>query len=200
MSLHRALAILPALISVGCIIPFAGPPARMDFGAAHAFRDDEQTGFHFDIGLHTASLGPETIPKSDLFDVGLGFTVDVDRDGTRGKGFYGSSEWFVLRRRWFRMGAGFRGEYLFAGPNWGSGAYARVSGEFYGMGSGTGQGNSSPGCGALVAWRGVPAAGFYVESGAQHLPDGREAFLATAGLSFRLPAMAGVLILLPGCH
>ncbi len=200
MGIRRTLAILPALLPAACIIPFAGPPARMDFGAAHAFRDDEQTGFHFDIGLHTASLGPEVIPKSDLFDVGVGFTVDVDHDGTRGKGFYGSGEWFVLRQRYFRIGAGLRGEYLFAGPSTGSGAYARVTGEFYGIGSGNGQGNASGGCGVLLAWRGVPAAGVYVESGGQHLPDGREAFVATAGLSFRLPAMAGIVILFPGCH
>ena len=138
----RVLAILAALIPVACVIPFAGPPARLDFGAAHAFRDDEPTAFHFAIGLHTASLGPEIIPKSDLFDVGPGFTVDVDHDGTRAKGFYGSGEWFVLRRKFFRMGAGIRGEYLFTGPNWGSGAYARVSGEFFAAGTGNGAADS----------------------------------------------------------
>ena len=65
MAITRVLAILAALIPVACVIPFAGPPARLDFGAAHAFRDDEPTAFHFAIGLHTASLGPEVIPKSD---------------------------------------------------------------------------------------------------------------------------------------
>jgi hypothetical protein len=203
MTAARALAILSALLPVACVIPFAGPPARLDFGAAHAFRDDEQTAFHFAIGLHTASLGPEVIPKSDLFDVGLGFTVDAEHGGTRAKGFYGSGEWFVLRRKFFRMGAGLRGEYLFTGPNWGSGAYARVSSEFFAAGTGNGAADSQggDGCGtALLAWRGVPATGVYVESGAQALPDGRQAFVATAGVSLRLPALAGLLIFFPGCH
>jgi hypothetical protein len=200
MAITRALAIAASLIPIACVIPFAGPPARLDFGAAHAFRDDEQTAFHFAIGLHSASLGPETIPRSDLFDVGLGFTVDADHDGTRGKGFYGSGEWFVVRRKYFRMGTGIRGEYLFTGPNWGSGAYARVSGEFFGSGTGSGDSHADGCTDMLLAWRGVPATGVYVESGAQHLPDGREAFVATAGVSLRLPALAGVLFMFPGCN
>jgi hypothetical protein len=199
-AIMSALALAPLLIASACVIPFAGPPARMDFGAAHAFRDDEPTGFHFAIGLHTASLGPETIPRSDLFDVGLGFTVDADHDGTRGKGFYGSGELFVLRRKYFRMGTGLRGEYLFTGANWGSGAYARVSGEFFATGTGSGDSHGN-GCSDMVlAWRGVPATGVYVESGAQHLPDGREAFVATAGVSLRLPALAGILFRFPGSN
>ena len=196
---HRGLAILPALISFSCIIPFAGPPARMDFGAAHAFRDDEQTGFHFAIGLHTASLGPETIPKSDLFDVGAGFTVDVDHDGTRGKGFYGSGEWFVMRRKWFRVGAGLRASTCSRGRT-GDPARTRACRESsteWDTATVTVTGTAAASCSLGAAFR---RRGSTSRAARQHLPDGREAFVATVGMSFRLPALAGILIIIPGCN
>ena len=100
-------------------------------------------------------------------------------------------------------GGGDPGRVPVHGTELGSGAYARVSSQFFAAGTGHGAGNSQggDGCGnALLAWRGVPATGIYVESGAQALPDGRQAFVATAGVSLRLPALAGLLIFFPGCH
>lgn len=193
------LALLPTLSLGACVLPYAVPPMRVDLGAAHAFRADEPTAFHFAAGLHTASLGAATIPKSDVFDIGVGFVLDHDEGGTRAKGMYGDGEWFLARRTHARLAAGIRGEALFSGPNTGSGAYVRLSGELFAAGSGVGQFQTDDNCSGVFRWGGVPATGLYVEAGAQHLPDGREAFVTTAGLSLRLPALAGVLLVLPGC-
>jgi hypothetical protein len=199
MKILQVLAVLPALALGACVLPYAVPPMRADFGAAHAFRADEPTAFHFAAGLHTASLGPETIPKSDVFDVGAGFVVDHDADGTRAKGIYGDGAWFLARATHARVAAGVRGEALFSGARWGSGAYARLSAELFSAGGGAGQFHTDDNCSGVYRWRGVPATGLYVEAGAQHLADGREAFVTTAGVSLRVPALAGVLLVLPGC-
>ncbi len=200
---RRGTHLLPLLLAAvveGCVLPYALPPTRMDFGAAHAFRDDEPTAFHFAAGLHTASLGPATIPKSNVVDIGAGFVLDGDREGIRSHGVYGEGSWFFLRGAHARLGAGIRGEALFSGDRWGSGAYARLSGELFTVGSGVGQVDSSDGCGnSIFRWGGVPATGVYVEAGGQHLPDGREAAVATAGLLIRLPAVAGLWFIFPGC-
>ena len=101
------------------------------------------------------------------------------------------------------MGAGIRGRVPVHGTELGLRCECARAGEFFAGGTGNGAADSQggDGCGtALLAWRGVPATGIDVESGGQALPDGREAFVATAGVSLRLPALAGPLIFFPGCH
>jgi len=183
----RLLLCLPALLPSACFIPLVSPPSRMDFGAAHDFGADDLTAFHYAIGLHTGSLDPEAFPKSDVFDLGAGFVIDADANGARSKGFYGGVDWFPVRRTSVRLGTGIRGEALTKGPNWGSGAFARLSGELFMSGHGTGSGCS------FMLWRGAVGTAIFVEAGGQHLADGRDAFVATAGLSLRLPAMVGLL-------
>jgi hypothetical protein len=185
-----------ALSASACAVPYAVPPMQADLGAARAFRADEPTAFHLAAGVHSASLGPATIPKSDVIDIGVGYVLDV-RHGVRDQGLYGEGAWFFVRREHVRLAAGVRGEALLAGPNVGSGLYARLSGELFTVGAGSGHDPGSL-CGAgIFRWGGVPGTGVYLEAGGQHLPDGREAVVATAGLSIRLPAAAGVLLPVP---
>jgi hypothetical protein len=197
-----ALSILVLAAASGCALPYALPPAQVDIGADRAFRADEPTAFHLAAGVHAASLGPATIPRSDAVDIGVGYVLDRDHQRVRDQGVYGEAAWFFVRRPHVRLAAGVRGEALFSGAGYGSGAYARLAGELFAQGSGAGEVDSSKGggCnGGSFRWGGVPATGLYVEAGGQHLPDGREAVVATAGLTVRIPAVAGILLLLPGC-
>ena len=194
------LSLTLAVMAGGCVLPYAFPPAQVDLGAARAFRADEPTAFHLAAGVHSASLGPATIPKSDVVDIGIGYVLDHDHKGVRDQGVYGEGSWFFMRRPHVRMAAGIRGEALLAGTTWGTGAYARLSGEFFGVGAGEGHINPDNGCGgSIFRWGGVPATGVYVEAGGQHLPDGREAVVATAGVTLRIPAIAGLVLAFPGC-
>jgi hypothetical protein len=105
---------------------------------------------------------------------------------------------FLLRREHTRMGLGLRGEYLIADGSGGGGLYGRFTLEAFGVGrgSGTGDGNCSA---TSFAWRGAPGTALYAEAGGQMLPGGQTAFVSTAGISVRLPGVAGLLFMVPGC-
>jgi hypothetical protein len=190
----RLLALL-SLLASGCILPYAVPPARLDFGGAHVMHGGNV--FHFAAGLHTASAG-EIVPHSDRFDAGIGVVLNAQQGGLRDHGFYAGGDYFLRRREHTRIGLGARGEYLIDDGISGGGLYGRLTLEAFnaGNGGGSGQGNCSA---TSFAWRGAPGTALYAEAGGQMLPDGRTAFVSTAGLSIRLPAVAGLLFMVPGC-
>ena len=201
--MHRTALLGAAFASLlgaaGCVIPYAVPPMRMDLAGAHRITGEDRNAFHFTAGVHAASLGPRAISRADTFDVGVGYVVDKDAHGLRDQGLYGEASWFFFRREHVRMSAGARGEMLFSGDRTGTGLYARVSSEVFTVGSGSGVSDDDRCSSNAMAWYGVPGTALYAEAGAQHLPDGREAAVVTAGLSLRLPAVAGLLMIVPGC-
>lgn len=190
----RLVALL-SLLASGCILPYAVPPSRLDFGGAHVMHGGNV--FHFAAGVHTASAG-DIVPHSDRFDAGIGVVLNAQQGSLRDHGFYLEGDYFLRRREHTRIGLGMRGEYLMDDGAFGSGLYGRVTLEAFGRGGGGGTGEGNCGSTSFV-WRGAPGTALYVEAGGQTLPDGNAAFVSTAGLSIRLPALAGLLFMVPGC-
>jgi len=90
-------------------------------------------------------------------------------------------------------------EYLFADAGPGVGVFGRVAGELFTVGKGSGY-TSSRCSASTIVWTGSPAIGLYAEAGGQSVAGGRKTFATTVGLTFRLPAAAGVLFLSPNCN
>ena len=61
--------------------------------------------------------------------------------------------------------------------------------------SGRDFGADGAGCGFVAGIaHGIAGAGLFVESGARVAPDGTTSFIATAGVSLRLPAVLGIAV------
>jgi hypothetical protein len=191
------ITLLASFAASGCVLPFAVPPLTTDLGGARIIQGGTGNVFHLSTGLHSASF--EAIPRSDVLDIGVGYALDADGTGLRDQGVYGEGAWFVMRRPHARIAPGGRGELLFSKGRTGGGLFARVSAEIFTSVDGDGQSNDPCGT-AFYHWAGIPSTGLYAEAGVQYLPEGRTSFVTTGGLTFRLPAIAGFALLLPGCH
>jgi len=193
------LVVAAALLAMGCVLPYAVPPSRVDVGGAHVLHGGEGNVFHLAAGVHSAAMGPG-VPRSDAVDVGVGYVLDAGQGGLRDQGAYGEASWFFLRSEHRRLSVGSRAELLRSGGETGGGLYARIGGEIFTTGGGAGASEADNGCGTnFFRWRGVPGTGFYAEAGAQHLPDRRTSYVATAGLSIQLPGIIGFFLVMPDC-
>lgn len=211
MLAHRSWLVLPAVgvLNSGCILVGAAPPGRLDIGPALIVADNKPIpSARFTVGSHLASVLKEPLP----FDVGLGYTLktgkiedpasespDTESDVKYFHGFYLEGQYgFPLGSYdWSRAWVGVRGEFI-EGVR-GGGVVARGSWEAstYVEGDAAGAKGTSAGAAAVGGRIGL---GVFLESGYQLLPVGDatfDAYMITAGISFRFPAFAAAGIAFP---
>jgi hypothetical protein len=186
------------------------PPSRTDVGTMVAKPTGEiQTGFRVSTGAHWASA---THDKLVDYDVGAGYVYerseasggDITDKHTSGDapdtsnvahGGYLSLERVLSRslRNKQRTWLGMRVEYLDGKDDSKSSisALARINWEVFGHVEGAGASDTNCG-GAFGIGYGTAAVGFYGEAGARRSLEGDASFVATLGLSIRLPFLAGV--------
>jgi len=223
-----ALALVPPL-TAGCVAG-ALPPSKTDVGElAIAGGGRLASGLRVATGVHWASGSMRRDTSFDVGggyiyqriaadDAAAGGSAASERDGERAGGLISEDmrpaeyvEWHggylevahtIDRGGAHRSWLGARGELMLQAPDARRatvGAYARAAWELFSPHEGVGA--FADGCvgGAGVA-HGTLGLGVYVESGAQWSEDQGTALVATAGLSIRLPFVAGfVFDLCPGC-
>ncbi len=191
------LAVLLVALLPACL-PYALPPGQAEIGLARHASGDRGTIAHLTAGVHSASI-PTLVDKP--MDFGIGYGVDLygakegETSTVRTHGLYGEASRYVVRRPFWRVSVGGRGEMLFGGGEIGWGALARGAIESFqevqGLPSSASLCDIHGGAGAL-------GIGVYTESGYEHLPSGVHAWITTAGLTFRWPFAYGVLVY--GCQ
>lgn len=196
---------LPACVAGGL------PPSVTDVGSTvQAPTGELRTGLRFSSGAQWASA---TTRADQDFDVGIGYVYeriegeagdirdqssgDYELDGVRSsQGAYLSFSGVLARNpvEHHRTWLGVRAEFLHAseadgGPS--LNLLARGSWEIFGPA--VGAGGTSDACGLAVgAAYGTIGLGVYLEAGARRSLEGEAAFVSTAGVSLRLPALWGM--------
>jgi hypothetical protein len=197
------LAILVVGIS-GCVIPFAIPPMKGEIGGATRVGrggegDRSASALHAAVGTHLAS---GTTSTRQRFDVGAGYLYEGTRE-TATHGAYLDAAVFIDRTRSTRTSVGVRGEARWLDEGHAAAAKLRIDTELYAGGQSDFSGSDK--CGSIGgSWIGTTAIGVFVEGGRVWAPDraamsGGDAWVATAGVSLRLPTALGVWIGIPGC-
>lgn len=190
----------------GCIIPFVTPPLKGEIGGAtrigRATKLDEMetrsgnSALHAAVGTHIASA---SLKGNDRFDIGGGWTMEKTKDAMS-NGLYVDTSWFIDRARMSRTSVGVRGELRTIGDEYGGAAKLRIDTELFT--SGVSKFDSDDRCGSSVGtFYGTTAIGVFVEAGRAWAPEmaGGDAWVATAGVTVRLPMAAGVWIGNPWC-
>ncbi len=186
--------------ATGCIVPFAIPPLKADLGAAtpvahvNAPTEPARSGvaMHVAVGVSAASGSPNT----DLpFDVGAGALVETSGEGAMVKGGYAEGAMFVLRNGPKRLSVGGRVEVRDTALGLVMATKARIEAEVVVPGSGSFEGHDRTAIAAGV-YHGSPGIGLYAEAGPAWTPEGA-AFVASAGVSVRIPSALGVYIGMP---
>lgn len=175
-------------------MPYGIPPLRGEAGGA-TFVGQHTPALHLAGGSAIAS---GRTSHDQAFDVGAGGFVDVTAAGANVRGIYVDTSLFIDHGEVSRTSVGVRGELRFANGEGGAGAKLRIDHELFRTITGSFSGDDR--CGFTTGnYYGAAAIGFYSEAGRVWQPDGVAAWTATAGLSFRLPAVLGVSIGIPGC-
>jgi hypothetical protein len=199
--------VLVLVFASGCIIPFVTPPLKGEIGGAtrigRATRVDEMeqrgegSSLHAAAGTHLAS---GTMTDRQKFDVGAGWTFEKTKD-TTSNGVYLDTSWFIDRASFSRTSVGTRGEVRWLGD--GAKAYAaklRIDAELFSAGAN--KFDSEDKCGSSSGTHyGTTAIGVFVEAGRVWAPEmsGGDAWVATAGITLRLPSSVGVWVGIPWC-
>jgi hypothetical protein len=208
----RTVAVLALLQLGGGCLPFALPPSRTDVGLSTVQGSAGGTsGLRVQSGVHLASGAS----GDDLgYDVGVGLIREVSpptangdavlmsREPPRGagprSGGYLEIARAIARSSSRRTWVGLRAEYLESqdrdvASDASVGVGARIGWELFAPVSASG--GELAGCGGVAGVaHGTAAVGVFAESGARRLPDGTIAFVATAGLSLRVPTVAGFVV------
>ena len=202
------LRLAPLLLATGCIIPFATPPLKGEIGGStrvgratrldgDEMRTASSSALHASAGTHVASA---TLTNKQRFDVGAGWTMERTKD-SMSNGVYLDTAWFIDRGGYARTSVGARGEvrWLDGGAH-GAAAKLRIDTELFT--SGTTDFDSETKCGSSTGtYLGTTAIGVFVEAGRAWAPEmnGGNAWVATAGVTIRLPSSVGVWIGIPWC-
>ncbi|HEY5938073.1 MAG TPA: hypothetical protein VIU61_25660 [Kofleriaceae bacterium] len=179
--------------SAGCIIPWATPPIRGEVGATtRVAREARGADIQAAIGTHLASASTnERIPV----DVGVGYLYDGSDGGSHGG--YLDGALFVDRFWHGRTALGMRGEVRSTPMGIGYAGKLRLDFELAGAVDQPFEADGN--CGSSSGHHyGTSGVGVFVETGRAWLP-GDDAWIATAGLTVRLPGTAGVWVGIPGC-
>ena len=212
------LALLAALaIDTGCAAGVL-PPSRTDVGTTVIAGSGQiESGLRFSTGAHLAS---GSIRRDAPLDIGAGYVFqrvarspvssearalasagagpvedagDAD-DHADAQGAYVEFAHTIDRGSGHRSWMGARGEILARdaadGVHTSAGAYARLAWELFTPSRGAGVYAEGCGAGAGFAY-GTAGLGLFVEAGTQFTEGERAAFVATAGLSLRLPLVGG---------
>lgn len=186
------------------------PPSRTDIGTTMIKPTGEaRSGLRFSTGAHLASASSD---EAEDYDFGAGYVYErteapggditdkhvagEKRAGAQvSQGAYLSVERVLNRSKSThqRTWLGMRAEYLHASEEDGGptlSALARLNWEVYGHVEGAG--STTTNCGSAIGFGfGTAGLGFYAEGGARRSLDGDASFVATVGLSLRLPFLAG---------
>lgn len=187
------LTLIIATISTGCV--FGIPPSRTEVGWAGG---DQQPGrTRFATGASLTSIAPAEATRLEL-GVGLLYeSGDEGRMAPATRGPYADVGVAVFRNSYSRLIVGLRGERRWQDHDMHYATKLRVDLEAFSRGSGPFSGAGQ--CGVVSgAWSGMRGIGVYAEAGAAWMP-GDPTWLATAGVTVRLPAAGGVMIGVPGC-
>lgn len=194
------------MLATGCIIPFATPPLKGEIGGAtrvgRATRIDGEeprgaSSLHAAVGSHVAS---GTMSGKQKFDVGAGWTMEKTKD-SMSNGVYLDTSWFIDRENISRTSVGARGEFRWLDQGNAAAAKLRIDTELFTTGSRDFDNDDSCGNSSGTTF-GTTAIGLFVEAGRVWGPEmsGGNAWVATAGVTFRLPTSVGVWIGIPwGC-
>lgn len=197
------LGLLLCVLPGGCIVPYATPPLQAEVGAvstttptAGATSEHRAPGpaVHVAAGAHLAS-GLQRTP----LDVGAGWVFERADNSSRHGGYLGTS-WFFERSGGARTAIGVRGELLTGISGRKLAAKLRIDHELMRRVSSPFKGDSR--CGVSAGrFHGTAAIGVFAEAGRTWLPDGQTAFVATTGISVRVPSSVAVWIGIPfpGC-
>jgi hypothetical protein len=197
-------ALVVLMLAGGCIIPFATPPLKGEIGGAtrigRAARIDGEaqssSALHAAVGTHLAS---GTMTGKQKFDVGAGWTFEKTAD-TMSNGLYLDSALFIDRASSSRTSVGARGEVRWLDEGKAAAAKLRIDSELFG--AGTSDFESDDSCGSSSGkYYGTTAIGVFVEAGHVWAPEmsGGNAWVATAGVTVRLPSAVGVWVGIPWC-
>ena len=208
------LRLAPLLLATGCIIPFATPPIKGEIGGAtraswpaaepkSATRLDgdemktaSSSALHASAGSHLASA---TLTNRQRFDVGAGWTMERTKD-SMSNGVYLDTAWFIDRGGYARTSIGARGEFRWIDGGHGAAAKLRIDTELFKAGQSDFESDTK--CGSSSGQHiGTTAIGVFVEAGRAWAPEmsGGNAWVATAGVTIRLPSSVGVWIGIPWC-
>jgi hypothetical protein len=202
------LRLAPLLLATGCIIPFATPPIKGEIGGAtrvgratrldgDEMRTASSSALHASVGAHVASA---TLSNKQRFDVGTGWTMERTKDAMS-NGVYLDTSWFIDRGGHARTSIGARGEFRWLDDGAkGAAAKLRIDTELFK--AGTSDFESDTKCGSTAGQHiGTTAIGVFVEAGRAWAPEmsGGDAWVATAGVTVRLPSAVGVWIGIPWC-
>ena len=186
------LRFAPLMLVSGCIVPFATPPMRGEVGAAS--QSSAPTTVHVAVGTHVASA---TMSGGQRFDLGLGYLFEPAGDATT-QGAYFDVAWFTERLERTRTSLGMRNELRWTAMGQGFASKLRIDTELFSAGSAKFEGDDS--CGTMAGNRyGTAAIGLYAEAGRAWMPEGGSGWIATAGITARLPSTVGVWIGIPWC-
>ncbi len=194
------LVLAVATSAAGCIVPFATPPLKGEIGASSRIgHEDERnsSSLHAAVGTHLAS---GTRSRSQSFDVGGGWTFEKTAD-TMSNGAYLDGAWFLDRLGSRRTSLGGRGEVRrldLGATAWA--AKLRIDTELFTSGVSDFKGEDR--CGTMAGnYYGTTAIGLFVEAGKVWSPEmaGGDAWVATAGITLRIPSAVGVWIGIPWC-
>ncbi|HTL37679.1 MAG TPA: hypothetical protein VL326_31325 [Kofleriaceae bacterium] len=182
------LTLIIAAALPGCL--FAAPPTRTEVGWALGGGEPSRT--RVATGAHLASIAPA---ESTRIDLGVGVLYESG-DNTQmapsTKGPYADVGVAVVRNRFARVFVGLRGERRWQAHEMHYGTKLRVDAEFFSHSSGPFSGAGE--CGVVSgAYAGNTGLGAYVEAGAAWLP-GDPTWIATTGVTVRLPGFAGIAI------
>ena len=186
------------------------PPSRTDVGTVLAKPNGEMlTGVRFSSGVQSASA----IASQDTeYDLGVGYVYErlessgsditskhVEGQGARDQvshGTYVSIDRVLSRNKQYhqRTWLGMRGEYMRSRHGDGGdmlSLLARLNWEVHGKAVGAGA--EATNCGFISAMSyGTIGLGFFAEAGARRSFEGEATFVASLGLSLRLPFLAGM--------
>ena len=179
------LTMMTSAALTGCF--FALPPSRTEVGWATGDGGPSRT--RIATGAHLASATPADVPV----EVGVGLLYESgDQMSPSTKGPYVDLGLAVLRNEHARLLVGLRGERRWQAHEMHYGTKLRVDLEMFSHGGGPFSDTGS--CGFVSgASAGNTGLGIYAEAGAGWIP-GDPTWLATMGITVRLPAVAGIAI------
>jgi hypothetical protein len=192
--MQKKLGVLLSLLSSGCIIPFAIPPAKIDASLGAQLSQDQpaQPAFHLNTGLSLASAQIDPVYPNDL-QVGYALHVPFER-GTPSQGVYGAFSWFVPVNQHFRWELGARGEVLVNRfGDTGFGAFVHLGAEGFTADTGPFESSSSDGI-AFGSSYGTGGFSLFVDAGRLQGIDAQASTFISGGISFRIPAAIGLFI------
>ncbi|MBA3453096.1 MAG: hypothetical protein H0T42_08385 [Deltaproteobacteria bacterium] len=186
-----------ALLGTGCVIPFVTPPLRAEVGATTQAggQDSAPPSIHVAAGAHLASALRR---RDQPFDLGIGWVFEGNNQSS-GNGGYVEAAYFVDRGVRTRTAAGVRSEILWTSMGRVVANKLRIDHELFTTGRGEFKTKERCG-GATGLYSGATAIGVFVEAGHAWRPGDGFAFVATAGVSLRLPGTVGVMVGIPFCN